>query len=726
MITLDKECLTPELVSETGISIFASVREIYLSALEDGLVSVNDVLTCRDVIRLTGFLESADNPDSAVAVHVLVLTLMINKNQGSLCLPLDKGTLFSEFSRFRDSRSGSLNPEAFVVSARRLIEERPSIFFAGQDDRPWPFRVRNGRLYFDRLFKHESGLAARLKLMLEMPSESLFGSDFDPARATLVMEAVSNGREGRNLTSEQKLAVFLAMERNFVVVSGGPGTGKTRILAALLRAWVMCGVPAERILLLAPTGRAGRRMGESISAAFDDAIGEIPEALRRMTGRTIHSALVYNPSKRDFRYGKHNPMDFDVFVCDEVSMVDAALMDRFLSAVPRGARIVFLGDRDQLPSVDAGAVLADLIPGTGFGGESESFAPVFSSSLISRAEAAGICFDKGSGRECDGAGSSDGRDMVAGYVTGDGRSADSVVILRRSFRSAGQVHSLARDVNAGNVRAFASVEVVELPKGAGVHDWGSGGPVCRIIGSDGHAGHGFDETLLSWLAWVYEPLLDGSDRTAMTQEAVVKAVFRKLAGIVVDSNGTVSGDSTMPGQLFSLMERARVLCALREGPEGVAGVNRKMSSLAGFDEARLSATDNNWFPGCPIMVSRNLHHESLFNGDIGVVLNGESGPVAVFRSGTGFRAIGIGRLGPCEKAFAVTVHKSQGSEYDNVLLILPGRKDHPLLTREILYTAITRARNNVWILGKKEALASSVTRRTSRHSGMDLWVESSG
>lgn len=645
-----------------GFQIDDRVVAMYRRAVENDMISPDDALACRDILAVAGWV--AGDADTDFAVHCLLAGLFSVCNQGSLCLPVDVATLEFEFSRLLVASGENADPlpSAGLVArhAASLIQGGLPLFANPNGWGPYPL-VTDGRfLWFHRNHVHERGLQASLERLVMSSPQSFMASPISGGGLDGVVKQVSAGRDGRDLNEQQKSAVMKALVNRFVVVSGGPGTGKTRILAALLRAWCLCGaVPAE-VLLVAPTGRAGRRMGESICAAIDDAIiGSdefLVESIRGMTGSTIHRALGYRPSSNDFRFGADNPLPHRYVVCDEVSMVDAALMDRLLQAVGPDARVVLLGDRDQLPSVDSGTVLADIIP----------------------------------------------RGDVSGPMAGP------VVMLTESYRAGGQVLSLAGVANSGDGRKFIEKagRRAELVPGSG--DWGRPGAACVILQPGSRGFGGIEPLLASWVSWMYEC---GSDASAIAR------MFRKLADERVDTRFQPdSRGLASVVRLFGALEAGRILCVLRDGPEGVVGINRAITRLAG-GRGRL-------FPGCPVLVTRNMNYQNqrLFNGDVGIVMNDIDGqPVAVFGDGGVFHSFPVQSIAGLEPAFATTVHKSQGSEYGNVLLFLPSRADHPLLVREILYTAMTRAKNNVWIHGTDESIKGAISRKVSRYSGMSLW-----
>jgi exodeoxyribonuclease V alpha subunit len=417
-----------------------------------------------------------------------------------------------------------------------------------------------------------------------------------------------------------------------------------RLLALLLE---QPGGKTLRMALAAPTGKAAARLTESIRSAREAlstgaAIrGAMPEA-----AVTIHRLLGVWAGRPGFRHHAGNPLALDVLVVDEASMVDLSLMTRLVEALREDARLILLGDRDQLASVEAGSVLGD------------------------------ICERAGempwSARQAERIASLTGEDVGAGGRDPNG-IADNVVLLRHSYRFAagGAIGALAAAVNAGRADAVAEA----------LHD---NGEAVRI---DPH-----------------------SNREPVPSSQYVES-FRDLVA---------EGD---PERALAGFDGFRVLCALRAGPAGVVAVNAAVE--AALRQAGLVRGAGEWYQGRPVMITRNDYALGLFNGDIGICLpdserDGE--PMVWFRMAEGLRPVSPARLPAHETAWAMTIHKSQGSEFDHVLLVLP-ETDHRLLTRELLYTAITRARRSLEIRSPAGILDAAVSRRIHRESGLAelLW-----
>lgn len=513
-----------------------------------------------------------------------------------------------------------------------------------------------GRLYLYRYFAYERRLAHHLRRRVTAipppPSEGI--------RQRLDRLFAQHRGDIDRRADWQRLAVALAWRNQLTIVSGGPGTGKTRTIAMLL-ACLLDDQPELRVALAAPTGKAAARMLEALRSVADD----LPPALRQRLpseSYTLHRLLGATGEAGRFRHHADNPLPIDTLVVDEASMLDLALACRLFDAVPDSARVILLGDKDQLAAVEAGAVFAEL-----------SADPTLSPTCIADlAELTGTPAPV----------------IVPPAPLQVTPLTDCVLWLTESHRFAGDsgIGRLAAEINAGN-----------------------GAAAC------------------DWLANAADPSLVWFDDVASTAggplpERVVQtinAAYDRYFTCIVDA---LAGGSAIGPEIFAVFDCCRVLCALRDGTRGVAAVNRllerhlrrRLGEAAGAERSP-------WYPGRPVMVLRNDYLLRVFNGDVGLCLPDDSGELSVcFLEKDGqLRRIAPLRLPEHETAFAITVHKSQGSEFASLLLLLPeDGQGSRLLSRELLYTGVTRAAQRVTIIASRQALIDACANRSQRQSGL--------
>ncbi len=538
-----------------------------------------------------------------------------------------------------------------VVGAAGHPEAMPLVLDAGD------------RLYLHRHFDLEQRLARRLLSAAREPMRAL------DATACAAFEAVHPPLARADArTHGQRLAVALALMRSLVVISGGPGTGKTTTVARLLACLRLCN-PTERIAIAAPTGKAAARVEQSLRAqgAFD---------ARTPSAQTIHRLLGATQVPGVFRHGLGNPLPIDTLVVDEASMLDLALATQLLEAVPAGARIILLGDREQLASVDAGAVFAELSATCNYSDECLRLLAGLGIEP-SRIETAGIE---------PGAMERDAREPDGSAADAAGGLIDSVVWLTENFRfDAGS--GPGRMATA--IRAGAAHELIDVLRDP----------------SPGEAEWLADEPTRGMPAWVVR---------ALQGYAAYLDCIAELA------RGTVQSEPAL-NRLFALLEGFRVLCALRVGARGVDAINAQLTLAV--RRRHLHPDDplepSPWYAGRPVLILRNDYTAGLFNGDTGIAWPDAQAVLQVwFPTPDGsFRALSPARLPDHETAWALSVHKSQGSEFDRVLIVLPDEV-HALLTRELIYTAVTRARLGACLAGQEAVIVAAVARLALRDSGL--------
>lgn len=551
-----------------------------------------------------------------------------------LCAALDNGDVCLPLARRAGQRPWADHAFCLPALGEWQAHLQASSLVGGDGDFT-PLILDHGRLYLARYQAYERQLAEQL---LSRAADLPVVDEGQLSASLTRLFAFNSSSQAGQQPDWQRLAAAQAVRRKLAVISGGPGTGKTttvvRLLAALLE---QPGGERMAIGLAAPTGKAAARMAEAIRNAKSALpVSEAVKAALPEQARTLHRLLGSRGDSPQVRHHAANPLALDVLVVDEASMVDLALMAKLIDALPPSARLILLGDKDQLCAVEAGAVFAELCEGRGFDAQAAADLQRIT-----------------------------GQQVAVAQPTS--RLGDAVVLLTHSHRFAGDsgIGELARRINAGDVSGTL----------------------------------GLLKEQRSDLAWNAQP----------TPADLLERLDQGYAPFLA------AAKSADPQAAFAAFNDFRALCAQREGAWGVAGINEAL-------EARVKrrsqvASRERWYVGRPVMVRQNDYALGLFNGDIGICLHSEHGLRVFFESEDGYRPFAPARLPSHDSAFAMTVHKSQGSEFSEVLLALP-EQPSPLLSRSLFYTGITRAKHKVEIWGLPARLAEAVATRAERAAGL--------
>lgn len=577
---------------------------------ELGVLSWGDVHVAQKVAYLFG--------ESDQRVHLALALATRALREGSTCLELDR---VAETRFDVDGEATTAVPQDWWPSAsdwHAAVAASPLVSVGAEAAGLRPLRLVGQRLYLERYWQEESTVAAEL-----LARRSATASAPDPATLAVLARRLLTAGD-----ADQSAAAVVPLYAGVSVIAGGPGTGKTYTLARILGMLTTAISPPPLIALAAPTGKAAARMDESMARALAGMPPDLAGSLGVLHATTIHRLLGWVPDSRHrFRHHRANPLPHDVVVVDEASMVSVTLMARLLEALRPSARLVLVGDPNQLAPVEAGAVLADIAE-----------APV---------------------PEIPG--------LRAGLdVLGLTAPARPVAILRHNHRSGAQLADLAQAVLAGDSDRVLELATADHPEIAFAHT-----PAESAL----------------------------RERTVATGVAMVAAAR--------------SGDAATA---LAHLDQHRLLCAHRRGPYGVAHWSRQVeewlaAALPDFDP---TAT---WYPGRPVLITQNTPELGLFNGDTGVTVREGDQLTVFFARGGRVQAVSPFVLDAAQTIHAMTVHKAQGSQFERVSLILP-TPDSPLLTRELLYTAITRASGSVELIGSAEALQQAVEHRAQRASGL--------
>ncbi len=583
-----------------------------------GLLSELDVQVARGLARLCG-----ERSEDAVLAAAVVSRAT---RAGHVCLELSRAGAFAT-DEAGEAKATLPSAEAW----RDVLVKSALVGDGARGDRP--LVLDGDRLYLRRYFTYERRLAEALAKRIGPLEEGIDGAKLREGLDRLFPRLASGERDC------QRLAALVAVTRRFCIISGGPGTGKTttvtKILALLQEQALAVRGRKLHVLLVAPTGKAAQRLRESIEASRASlAVTEDVRALIPSDATTIHRRLAPIPgSTTRFRHKAENPLPCDVLLVDEASMVDLPLMTRLVEALPDAAKLILLGDRNQLASVETGAILGDLCGPAREVGFSRGFAQKLFELV---------------GEEVP-------------VAEGAGGLEDCVVQLEKSYRYGDRsgIGALARAVNAGD-----------------------GDEAVRLLTSGDHA----DIALV--------PFGDG---------------FRR--SVVEGYRGFVA-ERTADGATAAL-NRYRVLCAHRRGELGVETLNPAIEAAL-VESAGLRA-GRDWYDHRPVLVVENDYAVNLFNGDVGVALRDEL--TRELRVHFGERELAPSRLPRHDTVFAMTVHKAQGSEFDEVAFVLP-EKGSKVLTRELVYTGVTRARTRVVTFGTVDTVMDAVATAVERASGL--------
>lgn len=688
---------------------FAALAEPFL---ESGLLATSDVHVVDRLAALAG-LAGEDAPEVMLGLAFAMRAPRVGHTGVNLqTVPM------SAVSERPPRRDGEPNPSlpwpAPGTWAGRTLARGVACGLVGPDA---PFRAHGPLLLQPaRMANYEQRLASALLARAGMAP----GAE---ANAALLRPEVDRLFHPGAGSAGQRLAGVLAALSRTTVISGGPGTGKTTTVRAVLLLLLGQAKTPPRVALAAPTGKAAARMRESLLADLPASVTPAEAAwLEGLTATTLHRLLGWQPrSPSRFRHGREQRLPQDIVIVDESSMVDMAMMCKLVEAVRDDARLILLGDANQLASVEAGSVLADLTSLAGRAGSRLSTAT------------------------CQAVESALGPGTAAHLVDEHApRLASSMVNFTRAFRFKNPV--LADAIGS---LAEASQRPVGDPEAAARLD-----RACELLAPTQPVTHAEGGHVIGTLAF-YEhtarvtgqrveppptpvsnpqPVARGRGRTrsgsdaqlplfvpparaggpvrwgiaAAVLEQIVEGYSRCLRPLRERPQDPARQRAALLG-----LESIRVLCAHRSGPFGVSGLNNAIfDALAGGKPAK----PEQW-TGRLVMVRENDYEHDLWNGDVGVVSRGPRGPAVVFLRPDGLKSVPLAAMPAHETAFAMTIHKSQGSQFDHVYVVLPP-EETPLLTRELVYTAISRAKASLTLCGARSLLRSAVDRRISRASGL--------
>jgi exodeoxyribonuclease V alpha subunit len=626
-MTLAPPAERPRINSPADGGLAHRVAGLLGSFNQAGVIALADVHSAIAICRM------GRETDERVAL-ALALTVRALR-AGSVCIDLE-----AVHARVYDESEEQLDiaslPWPEPVDWQRAVAGSGLVSVGPDEPATRPLRLAAGLLYLERYWQQEELVRIELRTRFSAPRPQVDQERLGRALGRLFSgDGLAAGE-----TDQQARAATVGVLSPVTVLAGGPGTGKTTTVARLLALLSDQPGPAPRIALAAPTGKAAARLAEAVRTAAAELSAEDQRRIGELSASTLHRLLGWLPESRTrFRHNAQNHLPHDVIIVDEMSMVSLTMMARLLEATRPDARLVLIGDPDQLSSVEAGAVLADIARGPGTG----------DAELATRLATLGLAGDQ-----------------PGGPVRG-------VVQLTHTWRFGGAIDELARAVRAAD------------PDG-----------VVAVLRA------GSPDVLFSEV--------DLEHPRPIGLEAIAVEVQR-AGGLLRDA--ALRGDVSAA---LAALDQHRLLCAHRSGPYGVARWSAEIErwlaeALPGYGE------DGEWYLGRPLLVSANDYELGLFNGDTGVVVQSPDGPRVAFPRGSSAVLFAPVRLDAVQTVHAMTVHRAQGSQFGCVSVVLPPA-DSPLLTRELLYTATTRATRRVQVFGTEEAVRRAVQRPANRASGL--------
>jgi exodeoxyribonuclease V alpha subunit len=522
-------------------------------------------------------------------------------------------------------------------------------FVATAPNQILPFVLYNQRLYLQRYFTYESQILERIKSFVQT-EKALEQERLDVLKSQSALLASFQADYDLNALPEeekvdwQMVAVLQSVLHNFSIVTGGPGTGKTTTVAKILVVLLTLN-PDCKIALCAPTGKAAMRMAESLKNTNLPLEDSIKTVLKKLSPNTIHRLLRYVPNSINFKHNKSNPLPYDVVVVDEASMLDVALFAKLLEAIGDNTRLILLGDKNQLASVEAGSLFGDLC----------------------RAQDSNLFF-----------------------------ASESVQTIN-SFIPEKERHLQQRHIGQSTHPLFA--HVVELQKS---HRFSSSSGIGKlskaIIQND-------EVALQEFIATGYA----GIERIDNKDHVGFEAFIEGYADYIKEKDVATALDK---------FNQLRVLCAVREGAQGLYSLNKAIESY--LSKKNLISPNSDYYENRPIIITKNYPDLKLFNGDIGLVRKDDQGNLRAWfeDSDKNIRSVMPAYIAHAETVFAMTIHKSQGSEYPKVLVVLPETSGGQLLTRELLYTAVTRAKISLVLQCSSVQMLSTCAQGVSRTSAI--------
>ncbi len=687
------------------------LKELYKKSIENFSIDISSCLTIRDLNELSGCNDWQ--------IHIILILMFKAVKNGSLCIGinnlerlLDSADTHPKIYKSHTELAGQIK-KWIISNSQSIISENnytPLIISGNENSR---------RIYFHLFYINEKSLVEGIVRLIDQKNVELTSNNIKQI-TTVLKDVIEDNPAAINespviLNKEQKIAVTIALLQNFTIISGGPGTGKTSITSSIIRALVKLGYNPDLIALCAPTGRAAQRLAHSINLYTKNINGN-SDTLNNIKASTIHRLLGYNPIYNTFIYNSKNQLPYRVIIIDEVSMADLVLMANLIKAIyPENTKLILIGDKNQLPSVNAGAVLSDLLPSDKSPGFSNKMSEIVNTILP---------------------------DVKIKPIKNNSRLTDMAIILKHSYRSEKNILRFAASINAQkpvslkgetplwfekekdcealpvlDIKTDNKLTTIVWPKQSITQEGISCGKLScvRIMPEDKNSGEYryFNKMILSWVLQQY--LKKPSKEKLSYSEILIKIKGEDFLDLTENKNNL--------DELFAGLTQSRILTFFNHGNYGITGINSTITSMI-REEFDKNSTGI-YYHGLPIMITRNDYKHELFNGDMGVVLKVKTDKKnnsyrVFFRRGNKYLSYPLDNLPESKPAFAITVHKSQGSEFDQILLILSDDSDNPLLSRQILYTGLTRAKYLCVLYGSNEVIKTAINNSFERETGISL------
>lgn len=625
-----------------------------------------DYFFAKEITLSLSLTSELSNTQEQTLVHVLI-ALSASLRAGHSCLPLSE--ISDQHWAKAFDEQGQCSHQGFIFPDNETLFQLMTILdISANSNKPIVFE--NKKLYMRRYFQFEQALTCDIQTRLQhraLISPENIRQVIQPLFPDLESES-----DKTNVIDWQKIAVANAMNKNFSVIAGGPGTGKTYTVTKLLAALIMLNNSKMRdrgelnstssldISLVAPTGKAAQRLSESIINAisgFKDLIDDNVLAAIPTEAKTIHRLLGVIPNSPNFRHNQNNLLACDILLIDEVSMVDLPMMARIFRALKRETKVILLGDADQLPSVAVGSVLADIAPRPHSGFSSDNFQYL-----------AQVC-------QLD-------VQHISEAFEQTNHCSDHLSFLKtsRRFDGEGEIGRLATHVIQG-------------------------------------------EASKSW------QLLQQSSETTKSQLSLIDSELDSWLSPLIKEYYQEISQCVSIDDAFALLSQFRILCVTRQGEFGVDAINQWVKDKLGSYAGKAWGQSQENYHGMPIMISENDYRLGLFNGDIGLLwrANDSTDQLMAFfeqpktqEGKTCYKTLLPSRLPKYDSVYAMTIHKTQGSEFSHVAMLLPKQVNNLLLSRELLYTGITRAKEQLTIATNKQTWQQGVVSDVKRYSGLSI------